>query len=319
MASEEEGVRHTPQDPAAVREQLDRILASPEFHAPERGRRFLQYIVEEMLEGRGEQLKAYTIAQAVLGREASFDAQNDPVVRIEAGRIRRALERYYLVSGGSDAIRITIPKGGYSPHFSSNEDRPNAGEATSSLNRANKQRSRQRPIAYRDFLLPIGLPALFGAIAVLAIIRPLEAYLSPPKASPGSAASTLESKTRIIIEPFAVLGGTAQGMDLAKGLADQLIAKFMKVENLVVLAPGRSNTETIGPLFSLQGSILVESTVLHLHIRLIDGADGVVIWANQYDRDMGGQTVLDIEDEIATRIAMEISSSRKLNAAASDP
>lgn len=315
MAPEEGGGSQARQDIDSVRAQLDRILASPEFLAPERGRRFLQYIVEETLEGHAGQLKAFTIAQAVFGRDASFDAQNDPVVRIEAGRIRRALERYYLVCGSSDPIQITIPKGGYAPHFSSDEDTSNV-EAADVPNRENKHRhpGHQRSMRYRDLLLPIGIPALFGAMAVLALIRPLESYLSSPK-TPPAAASTLKSKTRIVVEPFAALGGTARGADFAKGLADQLIAKLMKVDNLVVLAPDRSGMETTGSLFNLQGSILVEGTVLHLHVRLINGVDGTVVWANQYDRELRDQTILDVEDEIAAQIIMEISSDRKLSGA----
>ncbi|RUM21567.1 hypothetical protein EFD56_03535 [Rhizobium phaseoli] len=328
MVPEEGQAGQARQEPENVRLQLDRILASPEFLAPERGRRFLQYIVEETLDGRGEQLKASTIAQAVFGRDASFDAQNDPVVRIEAGRIRRALERYYLVCGHSDLIEITIPKGGYAPHFSSGEDDSNA-EIAAAPDGENKQQpgheqgqpgheqgqpGRERPLRYRDLLLPIGIPALFGAIAVLALIRPLESYLSPSETPP---TTTLTSKTRIVVEPFAALGGTTRGADLAKGLADQLIAKLMRVDSLVVLAPGRSGVETSGSLFNLQGSTLVEGTVLHLHVRLINGADGAVVWANQYDRDLRDETTLDVEDEIAAQIILEISTSRKLNGAGS--
>ena len=321
MASEEEGDGRAIQDSASVRAQLDLILASPEFLAPERGRRFLQYIVEETLEGRSEQLKAYTIAQAVFGRDASFDAQSDPVVRIEAGRIRRALERYYLVCGRNDPIRITVPKGGYAPHFSRGGNSSDAGEISVLQNRENKRRrlGRERPVSYRDLLLPIGIPALFGVVAILALVRPLEAYLSPPKALPAPATSALKSKIRILVEPFAALGGTVQGADFVKGLADQLIAKLMKVENLVVLAPGRSRTEMTGSLFNLQGSALVEGMILHLHVRLINDADGAVIWANQYDRDLRGQTILDVEDEIAAQIAMEISNSQRLSGTGTDP
>jgi len=253
MASEEGGDDRAFQDPAGVRAQLDRILASSEFLAPERGRRFLQYIVEETLEGRSEQLKAYTIAQAVFGRDASFDAHSDPVVRIEAGRIRRALERYYLVCGHGDLIRITIPKGGYAPHFSPGGDSSNTGENSAQLGSGRKRLSQgqERPVTYRDLLLPVGVPALLGLIAILALVRPLEAYLSPPKALPAPAASMLKKKIRIVVEPFVALGGTAQGADFAKGLADQLIAKLMKVGNLTVLAPGRSGTEMLGSMVSL--------------------------------------------------------------------
>ncbi|PCD69930.1 hypothetical protein [Rhizobium phaseoli] len=333
MVPEEGGINPPRQEPENVRAQLDRILASPEFLAPERGRRFLQYIVEEALEGHGDQLKAFTIAQAVFGRDASFDAQNDPVVRIEAGRIRRALERYYLVCGSSDPIEITIPKGGYAPNFSSGEGGSNAGAAAAPNRQAKpgqpghelrrpgheRQPGHERPMRYRDLLLPIGIPALFGTMAVLALIRPLESYLSPSKPPPAPAASTSKSTTRIVVEPFAALGGTARGSDFAKGLTDQLIAKLMKVDSIVVLAPGRFDMKTIGSLLTLQGSTLVEGTVLHLQVRLINSADGAVVWANQYDRDLSDQTILDVEDEIAAKITMEISNSRKLSGAGPAP
>ena len=96
--------------PEAIWTQLGSILASPEFQLPERGRAFLRYIVEESLAGRAKRIKAYSIAVEVFGRDEGI-TPDDPEVRIEAGRLRRALERYYLVAGQSDPIRIDIPKG----------------------------------------------------------------------------------------------------------------------------------------------------------------------------------------------------------------
>src|SRR5262245_15802222 len=124
---------------AAIREQLERIVASPEFVASERGRKFLKFVVEETLAGRGERLKGYSIATQVFSRGEEFDAQNDPVVRIEAGRVRRALERYYLVAGTSDRTIITIPKGGYLPLF---EWRNEGGAEASSVLGGSNQRAR---------------------------------------------------------------------------------------------------------------------------------------------------------------------------------
>ena len=74
--------------------------------------------MEQTLAGHADRLKGYTIATAVFERDASFDAQADPVVRTEAGRLRRALERYYLVAGQADPVLIEVPKGGYVPIFS---------------------------------------------------------------------------------------------------------------------------------------------------------------------------------------------------------
>jgi adenylate cyclase len=101
----------------AIREQLDRILASREFHATNRVRDFLRFVVEETLAGRSDRLKGYTVATAVFGRDRDFDPGLDPIVRIQAGKLRRELERYYLVAGREDPIRIDIPKGRYVPLF----------------------------------------------------------------------------------------------------------------------------------------------------------------------------------------------------------
>jgi TolB-like protein len=100
-----------------IRAELDRVLRSAHFTTSDRNRRFLQYVVEETLAGRAERLKAYTIATVVFGRPDSFDPQMDPVVRMEAGRLRRALERLYLIDGDMGSVQITIPKGRYVPEF----------------------------------------------------------------------------------------------------------------------------------------------------------------------------------------------------------
>ena len=57
------------------------------------------------------------IAVTVFGRGADFDAVLDPIVRVQAGRLRRSLERYYLLGGADGPLRIEMPKGGYTPVF----------------------------------------------------------------------------------------------------------------------------------------------------------------------------------------------------------
>jgi len=103
---------------AAVRGELRRVLKSANFEASGRNKRFLEYVVEEALAGRSDHLKAYTIATLVFGRPDDFDPQADPVVRMEARRLRRALERFYLVEGEDrSGVRLSLPKGGYAPAF----------------------------------------------------------------------------------------------------------------------------------------------------------------------------------------------------------
>jgi len=100
-----------------IQAQLERIIASSAFDGSRRNCAFLRFVVEETLAGRGDRIKAYTIGTSVLQRDAGFDPQADPIVRIEASRLRRSLERYYLIVGKDDPIRIDIPKGGYLASF----------------------------------------------------------------------------------------------------------------------------------------------------------------------------------------------------------
>ncbi len=99
------------------RQQLERILSSVAFRPVGRLKRFLSFIVTEALEGRGDQLKEYVIGVQVFDRESSFDPRADPIVRVQARRLRARLVRYYREEGGSDPIVIELPKGGYAPTF----------------------------------------------------------------------------------------------------------------------------------------------------------------------------------------------------------
>jgi adenylate cyclase len=100
-----------------VHDALARVLASSDFAATDRIRSFLSYVVGEALAGRSDRIKAYSIATSVFGRAADFDPQVDSIVRIEAGRLRRTLEHYYLTGGRNDPVQLRIPKGSYVPVF----------------------------------------------------------------------------------------------------------------------------------------------------------------------------------------------------------
>ena len=103
--------------PEEIRKQASRILSSPAFEASERNRAFFSFVIKEAVAGRAEHLKGPTIARKVFERGEDFDAAHDPVVRMEARKLRAALNTYYLRDGARDPIRIQIPKGSYVPHF----------------------------------------------------------------------------------------------------------------------------------------------------------------------------------------------------------
>jgi Tol biopolymer transport system component len=106
-------------EPALVRAELDRILASELFTRSERLSAFLKFIVDRTLAGEGDLLKEHAIAIALYGKGADFNTAADPIVRVDARRLRDRLREYYA-AGTNPAIVISVPKGSYAPVFRGN-------------------------------------------------------------------------------------------------------------------------------------------------------------------------------------------------------
>ena len=100
----------------AVQEQLERILGHPSFKHSKRYPALLRYVVEHTLSGEGH-LKERTLGVEVFGREAGYDTNEDPVVRITAGEIRKRIAQYYHEPGREGELRIDLPAGSYVPEF----------------------------------------------------------------------------------------------------------------------------------------------------------------------------------------------------------
>ena len=103
---------------AVVRAQLERILASEVFSRSQQLRRFLSFVVEQSLGGQGHSLKEAVLAHELYGKRTDFDGGTDPVVRVDARRLRDKLREYY--EGRSEPVVISLPKGSYVPVFEAN-------------------------------------------------------------------------------------------------------------------------------------------------------------------------------------------------------
>jgi TolB-like protein len=97
----------------AALEQVDRILSHPDFTRSRRLRRFLRFVVEQTAEGKGSELSEYYVGTSVYDRPSYYDPRTDPIVRVEAGRLRRKLAQYYAGPGAEDPLVIDLPKSSY--------------------------------------------------------------------------------------------------------------------------------------------------------------------------------------------------------------
>jgi len=124
----------------AIQLELRKILASETFSHSERLCRFLRFTVEEAVQGRGAKLKEYQIGVEVFDRKAAYDPRADPIVRVEAGRLRAKLEEYYRAEGRDDPVLISFRKGSYVPAFGPALARPSPRQRVACWLRALRQR-----------------------------------------------------------------------------------------------------------------------------------------------------------------------------------
>ncbi|KRE00847.1 hypothetical protein ASE61_19495 [Bosea sp. Root670] len=296
-----------------VRAQLKLILSSAEFNVPDRLRKFLLYVVNETLAGRSERIKAYSIAVEVFGRDANLDIQSDPVVRIEAGRLRRALERYYFLAGNSDLVLIEIPKGGYVPRFHQRAARIEHGELS----------PRSEPLRKRIFSLLVDAwrshPWLTASVAATAVIAafsllPVEAP-SPPSASATGAAQP--ERPSLIVKPFVNLSRTPDGDFYAAGLGDELLMQLARFKELTVFGqetsgalPSDASAAEIGQRFGsryvLEGGVRLSEGKLRVTSRLLDGETSAIVWSGVYDIGPQINDIIDMQMTIAAKVATTV-------------
>ena len=308
--------------------QLERVIASPEFSASERDRKFLRYVVEETLAGRADRIKGYSIGTEVFGRDASFDAQSDPVVRIEAGRLRRALERYYLLDGSADPVRIDIPKGAYVPTFTRWAG-PSV-ETLATIEQASPTPSPAAPAAREG--LPeglieepkrkwiVGLGGGLCALLLFGVAYGVSGHFTsqPPPAPPtGIAPLPLPSRPSVIVVPFADLGETPASRLYAIGLTEEVLSQLARFTELTVLGRDTSNSlapsADAGPLrralgfrYALEGSVRTSNGRLRVTARLLDAEVGAVLWSQAYDENLEARDFLAVQSDVAQKVATAV-------------
>lgn len=167
----------TPTEPSteAVIEELGRILNSPELASSPQLSLLLRHVVETTLRGELDALKESAIALGVFRRPPDYDPKVDPIVRVEARRLRTKLDAYYAGRGRHDPVRIRLPKGGYVPVFSEAVMPAQIMEPAAALPSA----ARRREIRRAPF---VAMAA--GLVVVMAVALALSMVFMAPQGQP---------------------------------------------------------------------------------------------------------------------------------------
>ncbi|MBO9457596.1 tetratricopeptide repeat protein [Labrenzia sp. R5_0] len=301
--------------PERVREELSRVLHSDHFHATPKRRAMLTFLIEEALAGRADTLKGYVIGLAVFCRDENFDPQSDPIVRLEARRLRHDLDSYYIAEGARNPIRISIPKGQYAPKFHDNLASVTArdGSTTGNDETADSHVPEEVNASPRPARTSPRLPWLVALGAVLFALLVLGAafvmYLVPPKQE------RLEtSKPSVMVLPFSVTSANPEQQILAAGIAEQIMTALSRFPDFRIFWPpvGTKTAETFDPVeigrqenvsFLITGSVGSEDGIVRVSAKLVHSPSKRVLWSGSYDRMRSRTTLLEIEKSIASEIA----------------
>lgn len=308
---------------------LERILASADFVASPRLAAFLRFVVEATLDGRADTIKGYTIAVEALGRPASFDPQIDPIVRVEATRLRRALERYYATAGAEDAVTVAIPKGSYVPVFAAREAA--SAPAAAPQARPALPATVEPPAAPADAAVP-AIPAdaepaitggrplrrrhLVGAMAagiVLALGLGAVTGVVGPDTVPAMLGTERVQLPVVEVRAFDVAGMPTQPGSL-KALEERLRDAFAQFDFVNVKVGGPDVPEAsvaaectgrnARSVYSLSGLAEErEAGTFSLLLRLADRCEGNIVWSHAIDGLKGGADLAGSEQRLVREVA----------------
>jgi hypothetical protein len=254
---------------ADVRAILERVIGSADFSSSPQLAAFLRFIVETTLDGKADRIKAYTIGTDALGRDPGFDPQRDPIVRVEANRLRRALLAYYAAAGANDPIIIDIPRGRYVPTF---------------RHRVTDHTAVAAPPARQRIW-----PQLIGGAAIVALICGViaAAFVLTETEHPAPTSVSVDVAPVVVVEPIQA-ASTPTG-PLAADLSRQLTDTLAHVQAITVVAaattpsPQDAGSRPYAAAHAYHLTGLVESRpdeTMNLTLRLV--TDGVIAWTRTW-------------------------------------
>ena len=316
-----------------IRAALEHMAGSEAFRGSPQLVSFLRYVVEATLRGASDRIKGYTIAVEALGRAENFDPQSDPIVRVEAMRLRRALTRYYQNGGSRDPVLIDLPLGSYVPAFKRNErPQPPHAEAVMSPPALPPKSEPPHGVASPPAAKPrrpwsLRLRRLAAALALLlaggAIYAGLGFWFDLNAGGPRAAIPVSQSRASELVRsssPFPVVyvgafqaesATSAAAGVLTKQIRTKLRDALARFDDLTIisgLAPADvRHTPAQGDQpsrYQLSGTVDTDAAgAISVSLLLSDVTDGRIAFARTFQHRLGGSDASSAEEPIVRDIA----------------
>ena len=283
--------------PEDVRAAVERAAASTGLGRSDQLVRFLRFVVDETLAGRGHLLKEYTIGVTALGRPPRFDPAADSVVRVQARQLRFKLGEYFAGEGRDEPVVIELPKGSYVPLFSTRAATvPNAVPVE-------PPRSRRRLVGALTF---VGV-ALIALTAIVYSARTTDASVA---SAPDTAGNS------IVVLPFLNLTGSPAEEYISDGLTEELTYALANVPGLRVVARTsafrfkdqahdvRDIARQLDVGVVIEGSVRRSDSTVRVTVQVIRAADGSHVMAETFEES--ARDLLRVQQRVAQSVVARL-------------
>ncbi len=270
----------------AILAALDKVASSDAFAKSARQARFLRHLVETSLRGETHLLKESVLGVDVFDRPAGWDARLDPIVRMEAARLRKRIAKYYETAGSADEVRIELPIGNYVPVFTSHVVARDLESVRTPFRKWN----------------PWYVVAALGC--ALAGISGARYFRSENSAGFGTPAS-------IAVLPFRNLSADPNNQYFADGLTDEITDLLARNKSLRVVARSSAAQFKTADLAEVGGKLQVANVLegsversgdrIRIIAHLEKVSDGSHLWSNTYERQ--SSDLFAVQTELAKSIA----------------
>lgn len=271
------------------------MLASPIFVRARRAQSLLRFVTRETLEGRAETLNGHAIAAAVFGKSPDFDPSTDPLVRVEARRLRSKLCEYYATVGASDRVVIELRPGSYVPMFRVAAEPPLpevAGERSTAMARSGA------PAAWAMALPAVALVALLGVGGIWQLTKLGSAGVEGAPAPPPAPRTAL----RVYVKPFDA-GDNTELSHLALGITEEITTRLGGYSDLQVfvtqLGAGAAD-------FRLSGSIRAQGDTIRVSTELANAQSREVVWSGDFAETLAADSVWRVVDAVSSAVTATV-------------
>jgi TolB-like protein len=278
-----------------VRSQLERILASQTLAGSDQLKRLLRLVVERTLNGQSDLLKEYNLGLEAFHRPPNYDPKTDPIVRVQARRLRSKLGEYYASEGASDTLMIQIPKGAYIPVVESR-----AAHAPPVGNGARMRRA-----------------WLVLAAAILVLVAFVLAWRGR-----GGIAALDDLDHSVAVLPLQNFTGDVAKAHISDQVTEVLTTELAKNGQLRLLSRTTASkyretksalpeiAQALGVRWVVEGGVGMEGDRAYVKLRAVDASTDRKVWADVFDCD--SREIVAVSTRAASSIASAIEAQFRL-------